>query len=204
MATEIYFPKRLRLRDWIGCILFLFAAVLSGLSAWETPSIPLWGTFLAVLNTFHNALLACLYLVRLPAQRSDNFGLALGLTAALLPAFAGTSLAPISPLWTIVGVTGELFALWSLATLGKRFGIAPADRGLIESGPYRLVRHPMYLGELLLRGALLLGTSLIEGYAALAVLLMIQILRIAREERVINGYPVYASQVRWRLIPFLY
>lgn len=196
MATEIYFPKRLRLRDWIGCALFLFAAVLSGLSAWETPSI------LTALNTFHNALLACLYLVRLPAQRSDNFGLALGLTAALLPAFAGTSLAPISPLWTIVGVTGELFALWSLATLGKRFGIAPADRGLIESGPYRLVRHPMYLGELILRLALAVGS--LEALIWLPFMLSLQILRAVREERILSGYAAYAQTVRWRLIPFIF
>ncbi len=196
MANEIFFPKQFRLRDGLGCALFMVAAVLSGLSAWETPSV------LAALNTLHNAILACLYLVRLPAQRSDNFGLFLGLTAALLPAFAGTSLAPISPLWTVVGIAGELLALWSLAVLGKRFGIAPADRGLVERGPYRLVRHPMYLGELLLRLALAVGSP--EALVWLPFMLNLQVLRALREERILSGYADYAHTVRWRLIPFIF
>jgi len=79
------------MRKFLGFGLFLLAAILSGLSAWETPSV------LAALNTVHNALLAILYVTRLPAQRSDNFGLILGLTAALLPAFAGTSLVAPHP-----------------------------------------------------------------------------------------------------------
>lgn len=196
MATEIYFPRQLRLRDLLGCILFLVATVVSGLSAWETPSV------LAALNTLHNAILAGLYLVRRPAQSSDNFGLLLGLTAALLPAFAGTKLVPVSSFWTGVGIAGELLALWSLAVLGKRFGIAPADRGLVERGPYRLVRHPLYLGELLLRLALAVGSP--EALAWLPFMLSLQVLRALREERILSGYADYAHTVRWRLIPFIF
>jgi protein-S-isoprenylcysteine O-methyltransferase Ste14 len=196
MTSELYFPKWFRLRDGLGCTLFLLAAVLSGLSAWETPSI------LAILNSLHNALLASLYATRLPAQRSDHFGLFLGLTAAFLPAFAGTSLIATSPFWTAVGISGELLVLWSLVILGKRFGIAPADRGPVKSGPYRLVRHPMYLGELVLRLALAVGSP--EALIWLPFMFSLQILRALREERVIAGYPDYAQAVRWRLIPFIF
>jgi protein-S-isoprenylcysteine O-methyltransferase Ste14 len=183
-------------RNILGHVLFLTAAFLTGLAAWKAPSI------LAVMNTIHNALLAFLYLVRLPSQKSDNFGLALGLTAALLPAFAGTSLTSISPVWTAVGVSGELLVLWSLVILGKRFGIGPSDRGLVEHGPYRFIRHPMYLGELILRLALAAGSA--ESWVWLPFMFSLQILRAVREERIISGYAPYAQKVRWRLIPFIF
>ena len=185
-----------RLRNGLGFGLFLLAAILSGLSAWQAPSV------LAILNTVHNALLAILYITRLPAHKSDNFGLVLGLTAALLPAFAGTSLKTVSPFWTLIGIGGELLVLWSLVSLGRRFGIAPADRGLVDRGPYRLVRHPMYLGELVLRLALAVGS--LEALIWLPFMFSLQILRAIREERILSGYAQYTRQVRWRLIPFLY
>ena len=196
MSPEPNHPVPARVRNGLGCALFLLAAILSGLSAWKTPSI------LAALNTAHNGLLAILYATRLPAQKSDNFGLALGLTAALLPAFAGTGLAPVSPLWTVVGLGGELLVLWSLLSLGKRFGIAPEDRGLVQAGPYRLIRHPMYLGELVLRLALAVGS--VEALIWLPFMLSLQILRAVREERILSGYATYAKTVRWRMIPFIF
>lgn len=184
------------LRNRLGLAFFLLATWLSALSAFEQPTLLAW------LSALHNLVLAFIYARRKPEFAYDRTGLWLGLIAAFLPLPLMPRTLPI-PLM-LIGLSGYSLVFWSLLALGPRFGIAPADRGLVADGPYRLVRHPMYLGELVLRGALLVGTSLIEGYAALAVLLMIQILRIAREEQVINGYPAYASQVRWLLIPFLF
>ncbi len=192
-----------QLRDRLGFAFFAFAALLAGIVSWEHPSILGW------LNTAHNVLVAVLYAVRLPAQKSDRVGLFLGLLAALLPvlgmkfpSLAGTRPEDVSIIWTLVGAGGYLLILWSLARLGRRFGIAPADRGLVVSGPYRFVRHPMYTGELLLRLALCAGTT--GAPLVFSVLLYIQVLRALREERVIAGYAEYANQVRWRLIPFLF
>ena len=192
-----------QLRDRLGFAFFAFAALLAGIVSWEHPSILGW------LNTAHNVLVALLYAVRLPAQKSDRVGLYLGLLAALLPmlgmkfpSLAGTRPEAVSVVWTLVGGAGYLLILWSLARLGRRFGIAPADRGLVVSGPYRFIRHPMYTGELLLRLALCTGTS--GAPLVFSVLLYIQMLRALREERVISGYGEYANQVRWRLIPFIF
>jgi len=92
----------------------------------------------------------------------------------------------------------------SLITLGVRFGVRPALRGLTTKGPYALVRHPMYLSYLLADIGYNLqewnaGTALmvVTGWAAL-------IYRICAEERILSldaGWRTYAGRVRYRLLP---
>jgi protein-S-isoprenylcysteine O-methyltransferase Ste14 len=88
-----------------------------------------------------------------------------------------------------------------LVVLGKSFGIAPADRGLVTKAPYNLVRHPMYLGELVHRCALVGATLSVFNLVLLAVLIAIQLMRIDMEENIITGYTKYQTQTRWRLVP---
>ena len=184
------------LRDKAGFAFFLLAAILSGLAACKQPHILLF------MNTAHNAILAVLYMVRLPAQKSDRVGLALGLAAAILPVLDETRLADVSSAWVSVGIVGELLVIWSLLSLGRRFGIAPADRGLAEDGPYSFVRHPMYTGELALRLALSAGSG--AAWILMPLMLVIQILRALREERIIAGYDEYIRRVPWRFLPGLF
>ena len=185
-----------RARNLFGAAFFLFAAVLAGMAAWEKPSV------LAVLNTGHNLVLAFLYATRLPAQKTDRLGLLLGLTAAMLPVLSETNTVGITPDLAALGIAGELIVLWSLVKLGRRFGIAPADRGLVVSGPYRFVRHPMYTGELILRLALSAGSS--SAWFLIPLMLVLQALRAIREEKVITGYADYANRVRWRFLPGIF
>ena len=182
------------IRDRIGFAFFAFAAVVAGTSAWQSPSILAW------LYAFHNLLLAWFYARREPAKKYDRVGLWLGMIAALLPTTVHVGSSPRYLL--LPGLAGYGLILWSLATLGKRFGIAPADRGLTCRGPYQFIRHPMYLGELVFREALLFSsTNLVLDVALFAFLTTIQCVRILREERWISGYPCYAKLVRWRLLP---
>ena len=183
------------MKDRLGLAFFTFATVVSILAAWEHPEL------LVLLAACHNAILAVLYARRKPAVKYDRLGLGLGLIAALLP------LATVYPkempaLLMITGILGYAMIFWSLLCLGGHFGIAPADRGLVMKGPYRWMRHPMYLGELVLRSALVAASSqVLISIGLLITLAAIQILRALREERIISGYSAYARLVRYRLIP---
>ena len=140
-----------RLRDLAGFGFFLFAALISVMSAWQHPSILTW------LYAIHNGLLAFFYTRRAPAKQYDRTGLWLGMIAAFLPTFTTTT-SHTAWYFLFPALAGYVLILWSLITLGPRFGVAPADRGLTSRGPYRLLRHPMYLGELVFRVAMVFSS----------------------------------------------
>lgn len=104
----------------------------------------------------------------------------------------------------IITGLGLLLVLWALGTLGHSFGIAPADRGLVKDGPYRLIRHPMYLGELISLAGAVMGTPSFWNITLIIVLLLSLLLRIRWEEQAVFNYGTYAGRVRWRLIPYIW
>lgn len=182
------------LKNLAGSAFFAFAAIVSIAAAWEHPNVLSW------LYAFHNLLLAYFYAWRLPATRYDRTGLWLGLLAAFLPSIPLSG--PLSWYLLVPGLLGYALILWSLVTLGPKFGVAPADRGITAQGPYRFIRHPMYLGELVFRLSLVLASTQVLPALVLALLLVgIQIWRITREEAVIGGYGCYLRLVRWRFVP---
>jgi protein-S-isoprenylcysteine O-methyltransferase Ste14 len=88
-------------------------------------------------------------------------------------------------------------------TLRRSFGFLPANRGVVVGGPYRLVRHPIYLGYFIRDLGFLLPNFGVQNVAVLAIHLGLQICRIVREERVLSkdsSYRDYMSRVRCRLI----
>ena len=92
----------------------------------------------------------------------------------------------------------------SVAALGRSFGIAPADRGLVASGPYRVVRHPLYLGELVFYAGVCVARPSVLHITLWAALACVQVARLRAEERSINRYGEYAQVVPWRLAPGLW
>ena len=49
----------------------------------------------------------------------------------------------------IVSAVGLLIVVAGKVSLGRSFGLTPANRGIVSTGVYRLVRHPIYLGYLI-------------------------------------------------------
>jgi protein-S-isoprenylcysteine O-methyltransferase Ste14 len=102
---------------------------------------------------------------------------------------------------------GLLFAIASVAFLGRCFGVLPDVRGLVTHGPYRLVRHPLYLGELTASLGIVLGAQRwAPALAAWLICLGLQLVRTAYEERSLRAqfpeYTPYAERTK-RLIPGL-
>jgi protein-S-isoprenylcysteine O-methyltransferase Ste14 len=79
---------------------------------------------------------------------------------------------------------------------------------LVSTGPYAIVRHPMYAGALLYLAGTPLALGSYWGFAPLALMLPFLIWRLLDEERVLEerlpGYSDYRKAVRYRLAPGLY
>lgn len=92
----------------------------------------------------------------------------------------------------------------ALISLGRSFGIAPADRGLRTVGFYRWIRHPLYASELCFYVGYLMANPSVRNLLGLVVCTIVLIGRIWREEQILEGYERYAQQVPYRLIPYVW
>jgi protein-S-isoprenylcysteine O-methyltransferase Ste14 len=111
---------------------------------------------------------------------------------------------PMTDVGVVVSWAGVGVMLWCVAALGQNFAVFPQRRSIVAHGPYRFVRHPMYLGYLLQD----LGAWVVAGTLATAalwiVLCALFLVRARFEERCLRGdptYVTYAQRVRYRLVP---
>lgn len=101
----------------------------------------------------------------------------------------------------LIGIFWQLFAKFSLR---RSFGILPANRGVVSSGAYRFVRHPMYLGYFVMDIGFLLANFGLQNVLVYSCQFALQVGRIVREERLLSEdgrYQVYRAKVRFRVIP---
>lgn len=151
-------------------------------------------------------------LIRRPTEAiSLNLGdwfLAITATAAPLLILPGPDLWPaIAPLGVAMVTVGSLIQLAAKLALRRSFGVAPANRGIKVEGVYRLVRHPMYAGYLLVHLGILVLMYQPLNLLIYAIGWTAQIRRLLAEEALLGrdeGYRAYCRKVRWRLVPGLF
>ncbi|HYM49766.1 MAG TPA: isoprenylcysteine carboxylmethyltransferase family protein [Candidatus Limnocylindrales bacterium] len=101
---------------------------------------------------------------------------------------------------------GMLLAVYSVSYLRHRFSVVPEARGLVTTGPYALVRHPIYLGEIVAALGLILPSYASFQLVIFVLFVAAQLRRTAYEESVLRKsfpeYAAYAARTR-RLIPFV-
>jgi len=134
----------------------------------------------------------------------------LGMAAGVIAQFATGNLFSSSPLVIAVQVAAALLLLWARLAFGRRsFHAAanPTAGGLVTSGPYRYIRHPIYtaVSVFSVTGAVAhwsWGSGLLGGFVVGFALV-----RIFCEEALVTArYPEYRqyAATTWRMIPYVF
>ena len=167
------------------------------------------GHVTGMLLVVSEALVVVLTMVRRPAGLVDRT-----LKARLLTGFAtfgpplvrpmsGAAIAPES-ITVAVAAIGLMIVVLGKLSLGRSFGLSPANRGVVSTGMYRFVRHPIYLGYLITHVGFVAANPADWNLLVLALADLALMMRAVREEQTLaqdDAYRAYMQRVRWRVIP---
>ena len=115
----------------------------------------------------------------------------------------------LTAIGAVLAVAGIAFAFWAARSLGSSLTPfpKPLGTGLVTSGPFAIVRHPIYTGGLAFFGGYALFAS-VPALVLTALLCLLWVGKIRVEERLLaaayDGYAAYCLRIRRRLIPFVY
>jgi protein-S-isoprenylcysteine O-methyltransferase Ste14 len=191
----------------------VFSSLEACADAFADASVRAWSVagFVALRTAVLFAVSICVF-ARRPPRRHSRDPLAFVACAVALTSVpllerpsdaAATSLVVVGDL---VALAAWAWLLVSFVSLGRCFGLLPEARGLVTRGPYRLVRHPVYLGEFGAVAGLLLASPTVRNVGLAAAFAVAQSLRMRLEERALTEefpeYTAYAGETP-RLVPRL-
>jgi protein-S-isoprenylcysteine O-methyltransferase Ste14 len=125
------------------------------------------------------------------------------------PLLAPAAVAPLAPEVATVAVScaGLAIVIAGKVTLGRSFALLPANRGIVSTGLYHVVRHPIYMGYLITHAAFLAASPSMWNIVALVVADAALLARAVCEEQTLAkdpAYQEYQTRVRWRVVPGLF
>jgi protein-S-isoprenylcysteine O-methyltransferase Ste14 len=146
--------------------------------------------------------------MRIDLKHASRAGFAIAILALVRLVFLKSLLA-VGLVGILVQVLAALLMLWARATLGRRSFHATADPtegGLITSGPYQYLRHPIYAAIMYFVWAGILSHMSLENALLGLVATIGLFIRIVAEERLVTerypGYVEYAAHTK-RVVPFV-
>jgi len=165
-------------------------------------------TLVRIGSSVLNISVGTLIVFRKPAKKNGS----LGSFVISLPSFiiGGMLFKMAQPFdsWELplkaIFLIGIASALISSFALGKNFSILPSIREISKRGPYQVVRHPIYLSELLLAVCCVIGNFNLITITLLLLFITFLYYRILQEEKLLENtseYKRYQEAVKWKLIP---
>jgi len=216
----MHFLMRNRLADWLRAHraqvinLYLFANII-GLTVWQAFPVVIAHQFglNECLFVAQNLVLAGVVILRQDHQRIDSHFL--HQLVALAAFFSGTFFInqPASPNPDLAGISiaiiiaANLLGIFTLLNLGKSFGILIACRKIKTNGLYGVIRHPMYLSDILLRIGFAVGHFSILTLCLVLLSVGLYVWRALLEEAFLaeqGSYRDYMNSVRYRLLPGIF
>lgn len=193
--------------DWIERLtLFL---LFGGLLARIWPSLGAHPFNLLLLIS--DGLVVALTLLRRPSEQVSRsmVDLVLAMTATAAPLMAVSGGEPLvhPGLGNGLMAVGLMISFYAKITLWRSFGLVAANRGVKRHGPYRVIRHPMYLGYAVTQVGFALLNPVWSNFLIYGAAFGLQILRLKAEEGLLVRDPIYAAymqRVRYRLAPGMF
>ena len=116
------------------------------------------------------------------------------------------SVAALAPeVFTVLfSAAGLMVVIGGKLSLGRSFGLMPANRGVVSSGLYRIVRHPIYMGYLITHIGFIAANPTVWNVVMLVAADLTLMWRAVCEEQTLqkdDAYRAYQQVVRWRVIP---
>jgi protein-S-isoprenylcysteine O-methyltransferase Ste14 len=199
-----------RIMRVFGGIWFLLLALCVAIKIGASLSDP-WPSLLSsfCLGIFY-VLLALLIMTRSPAKAQAD-GLLPRITAFVgtylpwtITFFGKTDQALPNLLSTACVLIGTIMMLVTIRHLGRSFSLVPQARSVVQTGPYRWIKHPLYFSEQIAILGVVLQYLTPVTVIVFVVHIGVQVCRILYEEDLLRrNCPEYSSYEasRWRLIP---
>jgi len=177
------------------------------------PSALHYGSLLADAIFASGAVAMSIFALSRPRHSASSFSLGavcafVGM--ALMPALLSTGSPRTGAAYFMAAgleLVGVALSMAGRVWMGRAFGILPANRGIVLSGPFRWIRHPVYAGWLILMAGYAIAYRHPRNVLIVLAALPFAIWRITLEERLLLRDPRYRSYCRrvpFRLLPGLY